>query len=114
VSVRLLLDENLSPRLVPLLASLYPGSSHVHAAGLSSASDLDIWNFAAANGLTIVTKDRDFQEFSLDLGHPPKVIAITAGNCSTRRVETMLRSQAIRISQFVAGDLRSLLIITDR
>jgi len=30
--------------------------------------------------------------------------SITAGNCSTRRVETMLRSQAIRIGQFVADD----------
>ena len=60
-----------------MLGNLYPESVHVSAAGLTSASDLRIWNFSLENGLVIVTKDRDFQEFSLDMGHPPKVIAIT-------------------------------------
>ena len=70
-----------------MLADLYPDSLHASTAGLSSAPDLHVWNFALENGLVIVTKDRDFQGFSLDLGHPPKVIAITTGNCSTRRIQ---------------------------
>jgi len=31
--VKLLFDENLSPRLVQLLANEYPGSAHVHGVG---------------------------------------------------------------------------------
>ncbi len=37
--MRLLLDQNLSPRLVPLLADLFPGSSHVKTVDLDCASD---------------------------------------------------------------------------
>jgi len=94
-----------------MLADLYPDALHVSTAGLSSASDLDIWNFASANGLVVVTKDRDFQEFSLDMGHPPKVIAITIGNCSTRRIEGLLRTQAVLITHFIEDETRSLLIL---
>jgi predicted nuclease of predicted toxin-antitoxin system len=111
VTVRLLFDENISPRLVTLLASLYPGSLHVSTAGFTSASDLDMWSFAAANELVIVTKDHDFQEFSLDMGHPPKVIAVATGNCSTRRIKDILRTQAIRINHFGEDETRALLLL---
>jgi len=111
VTVRLLLDENISPRLAPLLADPYPEPVHVSTANLTSVSDLRIWNFSLENGLVIVTKDRDFQEFSLDMGHPPKVIAITTGNCSTRRIEDLLRTQVIRINNFIEDKSRALLIL---
>jgi predicted nuclease of predicted toxin-antitoxin system len=37
--MRLLLDQNLSPRLNELLADLFPGSMHVKDVGLESATD---------------------------------------------------------------------------
>jgi uncharacterized protein DUF5615 len=37
--VKLLFDENLSPRLAETLAGIYPSCAHVHACGLGSASD---------------------------------------------------------------------------
>jgi hypothetical protein len=37
--MKLLLDENLSRRLVPFLQSDFPGSSHVALLGLEQASD---------------------------------------------------------------------------
>ena len=44
----LLLDQNLSPRLVPALADLFPGSAHVRDVGLAAASDDDeVWRYAA-------------------------------------------------------------------
>ncbi len=45
------------------------------------------------------------------MGHPPKVIAITTGNCSNRRIEGLLRIQAIRINDFMEDDTRALLIL---
>ncbi len=68
MSVRLLFDENIAPSLVEALDDLYPGSRHVEQAGLTSASDFQIWEFAKDNGFIIVTKDKDFREFSLDIG----------------------------------------------
>jgi predicted nuclease of predicted toxin-antitoxin system len=60
--VKLLLDENLSPRLVALIGDQYPGSNHVEDCGLLAASDEQVWRFALKNGFAIVTKDSDFSE----------------------------------------------------
>lgn len=55
--MKLLFDENLSPRLVGALANIYPGSAHVHECGLGSGDDAAIWQYAKDNGFTIVSKD---------------------------------------------------------
>lgn len=58
--VRLLLDENISRRLVPALQSAYPGTTQVAIAGLERASDREIWDYAKNGDYVIVTKDEDF------------------------------------------------------
>ena len=67
--MKLLFDENLSPRLPRALADLYPDSAHVHECGLGSADDARIWDYAKQNGFTIVSKDSDFQDRSVLHGH---------------------------------------------
>jgi predicted nuclease of predicted toxin-antitoxin system len=47
--VKLLFDQNLSPRLVSLLADLFPNSNHVFPLGLDTIDDSEIWEFAKAN-----------------------------------------------------------------
>lgn len=59
--MKLLFDENPSPRLAARLADLLPGSTHVHSCGLGSEVDLVIWRYAALHGFTIVSKDLDFK-----------------------------------------------------
>jgi hypothetical protein len=66
----LLFDENLAARLVAELAALYPGCAHVGDRGLTSASDRVIWQYGRDHGLVIVTKDKDFQRFSILYGPP--------------------------------------------
>ena len=58
--MNLLLDENLSPRLLQRLASLFPGLIHVRDVWLKQASDETIWEWAKMNSYTIVTSDADF------------------------------------------------------
>ena len=58
--MKLLFDENLSPKLVPLLADLFPGSIHVRDVGLKSAADPLVWRYAAEHGLTTLPKTRIF------------------------------------------------------
>jgi predicted nuclease of predicted toxin-antitoxin system len=72
--MKLLLDENLSRRLVPFLQHDYPGSSRVVLLGLESASDTKVWQAAKDQDFVIVTRDADFEELSLVWGQPPKVI----------------------------------------
>lgn len=55
MSIRLLLDENLSERLLPLLSDRFPESRHVRLLGLGGADDLTIWDRARADGDLLVT-----------------------------------------------------------
>jgi predicted nuclease of predicted toxin-antitoxin system len=109
--VKLLFDENLSPRLPAVLADVYPGSTHVHQRGLGSADDSTIWQYAKNNGLTIVSKDSDFQDRSVLYGHPPKLIWLRATNCSTGEIESLLRTAVRTIKQFVEEDEESCLVL---
>ena len=89
--MKLLFDENLSPRLVDLLSDIFPDSTHVRNVGLASASDGEVWIFAAENRFAIVSKDADFHQRSFLLENAPKVIWIQVGNCSTVQLERVLR-----------------------
>ena len=100
--MRLLLDENLSVRLVDLLSESYPGSSHVTAEGLAGAPDEALWAHAARHGFALVTKDEDFHRLSVLRGAPPKVIWIRLGNCATADVARLLLFRAAQIADFVA------------
>ncbi len=44
--MKLLFDQNLSPRLVTRLADLFADSSHVQTEGLDCASDDQVWEHA--------------------------------------------------------------------
>ncbi len=89
--MKLLFDQNLSPRLIQRLSDLYPGSDHVFSIGLDQASDGEVWNYARERGFTLATQDADFSEMSEVRGFPPKVIWIRRGNCSTGQIESILR-----------------------
>jgi predicted nuclease of predicted toxin-antitoxin system len=99
--LKILLDENLSPRLVELLSDLYPGSAHVHQCGLGSSDDSTIWDYARTNGFTIVSKDSDFEERSILLGCPPKVILLRASNCTSKEIAVLLRTAFSQIDHFI-------------
>jgi predicted nuclease of predicted toxin-antitoxin system len=109
--MKLLFDENLSPRLVARLAAEFPGSAHVRDLGMAAAGDPVIWAFAAANGFVIVSKDTDFQHRALLFGFPPKVIWIRLGNCSTATVVNLLRSRLADIQAFEADPTASFLAL---
>jgi predicted nuclease of predicted toxin-antitoxin system len=106
--VKLLLDENLSPRPIDLTSDLYPGSAHVHQCGLGSANDAAVWEHAKANGFTIVSKDSDFEVRSVLLGSPPKIVWVRAGNLE---VEHLLRAAFVMVKQFIQEGAETCLIL---
>ncbi len=110
--MRLLFDQNLSHRLVTLLASEYPGSVHVRDVGLNAADDLAIWQFAAQQELVIVSKDSDFQQRALLHGHPPKVVWLRLGNCTTAAIVALLRARQPDLLVFEADATASLLVLS--
>jgi predicted nuclease of predicted toxin-antitoxin system len=98
--MRLLFDQNLSPKLVNRLADLFPGSSHVQSIGLDCADDDQVWEYARLNGFAIVTKDADYNNLSVLRGCPPKVIWLQLGNCTTSQVEAVFRAHFAAIEAF--------------
>ena len=77
--MKLLFDENLSPKLPRILAVDFLGSMHVRDCGLKGFPDEDVWEYARNNGFTIVSKDSDFYQRSLLYGHPPKLVWLRIG-----------------------------------
>lgn len=72
--------------------ALYPGAIHVRDVGLQSADDEVDWSYALQYALMIVFKDSDFRQHSFLFAHPPKVIWIRRGNCSTTEMAALLRA----------------------
>jgi predicted nuclease of predicted toxin-antitoxin system len=109
--MKLLVDENLSPRLPSRLAGLFPASTHVRDVGLQAADDPSVWEYARLNGYLIVSKDADMHDRSLLFGNPPKVIWLRLGNCSTAQVENLLRREFEAIEAFYEDNTVSLLAL---
>ena len=89
--MKLLLDANLSWRSTSVLSDHFGECVHVNKTELPKpAKDTEIWNYAAANGYSIVTQDSDFLNLFEARGFPPKVILLRAGNMDRRMAEEIL------------------------
>lgn len=63
-----------------------------------------MWDYAAAGGYVLVTKDEDFHHLSVVRGPPPKVVWIRLGNCATADVARLLRLRHEDLTRFVAHE----------
>ncbi len=110
--MKLLIDANLSYRLVKKLKSYYPQCIYVSSLDLDRpAKDIDIWNWAKKNNYIIVTNDEDFENLSDLNGFPPKIILLKTGNQSTNFIADVLINKSKVIDKFVKNDELGLLEI---
>ncbi len=100
--MKLLLDQNLSHRLLDELESLFPDSTQTRLVGMERAEDTAIWQYAKEYDFTIVTKDSDFHEYSVLYGPPPKVIWLRCGNTSTEYLRGVLMQNHSDIEAFLS------------
>ena len=110
--MKLLFDENLSHKLVRLLADLFPDSIHVRDVGLKAADDPSVWEYAKDNNLMLVSKDSDMHQRSFVFGSPPKVVWVRLGNCSTADVEKLLRGHFAAVKTFYEDPYASFLSLS--
>jgi predicted nuclease of predicted toxin-antitoxin system len=59
----------------------------------------------------IVSKDVDFQQRAFLYGHPPKVVWLRLGNCSTATVVALLHRRSADIAAFGADPALSFLAL---
>ncbi len=109
--MKLLFDQNLSPKLVNRLADLFPNSRHVQSENLDCADDNQVWEHARLNGFAIVSKDEDYNNLSVLRGTPPKVLWIQLGNCTTAQVEALFRARFADIKAFEKDPLVGTLVL---
>ena len=89
--MKLLFDENLSPKLPRLVAASFPESQHVRDTGLTGLGDDNIWTFAKSNGFVVISKDKDFYQRALLYGAPPKFIWLCLGNCTRNDLLSLIQ-----------------------
>ncbi len=112
--MKLLLDENLSRRLIPFLLEAYPESTQVALCGLASATDLKIWPYALLYRYIIMTRDADFEELSLVCGHPPQAIWLKSRNQSRPATLRILLENKDLIRNALMAEKRACVEITAR
>jgi len=62
--VKLLFDQNISPRILKSLPTELSESRQVRFVGLEDCGDYEIFEFARTDGFTIVTFDSDFVDLN--------------------------------------------------
>ena len=98
--MKLLFDNNLSGKLTEVIQPYFPESKHVVDLGVSHFDDKEIWEFAKDGSYSIVTKDRDFYYLATTLGHPPKIIWLTVGNCRNKMILELLLKTSMKFLNF--------------
>ena len=109
--MRLLLDQNISRKLLDVLEENFPDSNHVANLNLERALDSEIWEYARENDFIIVTQDSDFADRVVLFGYPPKVVWLRTGNVSRAYLEHTLRKEHELITAFGADDSKGCLVI---
>ena len=112
--MKLLLDENLSDRIIARIFDLFPGSTHVKNETLTHADDNVIADWAKQRGFAIISKDTGFYQTSVAFGTPPKFIWLRVGNCPTALIVDLLRSQHALISEFISNETETVLVLERR
>lgn len=110
--MKLLLDANISWRLVTKLTAFFEKCLHVDNTGLPIPPlDTAIWNFALVHDYMIVTNDEDFMNLLNVNGYPPKVVLLRTGNQSTKYLGELITKHIADIEMLYSSEEYGLLEI---
>jgi len=102
--MKLLVDMNLSPRWVGLLAGVGFEAVHWSTVGAMNATDTEIMRYALANDFVVLTHDLDFSAIlAATHGEKPSVVQIRADDVSPdvigQQVVLALRQMAAELAE---------------
>jgi len=102
--MKLIVDMNLSPRWVGVLAAAGFETAHWSTLGAANASDAQIMAYANATGHVILTHDLDFSAIlAANRGKKPSVVQIRSDNVSPDvigdQIITALRQMASELEE---------------
>lgn len=102
--MKLLFDQNISPKILKKLSDDFTECKQVRFVGLENSSDIDIFQYAKKNGYSIVTFDADFIDLNALHGVPPKVIYLNTGNLTTQSVSELLFQNLLIIQHYLSAE----------
>ena len=103
--MRILVDQNISHRIIPKLKNIFDEIFHVKEFELIYASDLEIFKFAKNNKFdAVITLDVDFQNILYEQSLPPKIIWLRTGNCPTSALVDILVRNSDIIKNFIVEE----------
>jgi predicted nuclease of predicted toxin-antitoxin system len=107
--MKLLVDMNLSPRWVKLLADADIEAVHWSSIGAANARDVDIMGFARVEGYVVLTHDLDFGAIlAATHGNKPSVVQIRSEEVSP----DIIGKQVVAVLQQTAVDLEQGALVT--
>jgi predicted nuclease of predicted toxin-antitoxin system len=100
MTIRLIIDENISWRLKKLLPDweILPSNEIKTDIRLT---DRMIWQFAKTNNYVILTFDGDFSELQNLYSFPPKIIWLRTGNVKTNEIAALISILQEEIVKFI-------------
>lgn len=110
--MKILLDANISWKLIELIKHIFPDCFHADDIGLVfPAKDYEIWQYAKENNCIIITKDSDFVSLLEIKGYPPKIILLKTGNCRNKELAEVIIKAEKDIKDFVLSEYGLLEIV---
>lgn len=109
MATKYLIDVNL-----PRFFSTWNNESFIHQYDLGDEwADIQIWNYAKENNLTIITKDGDFSTKMILHTPPPKVVHIRLGNMKMKQFHDVISNLWPQIAE-LNEDYKLINVFSDR
>jgi predicted nuclease of predicted toxin-antitoxin system len=102
--LKLLVDAQLPPILAEWLRDRGLAATHLGELGLLAASDGEIWDLAVREGYVLVTKDRDFVEWSRHRTPRARVLWVRFGNMRRDVLLARMEGALDDLRQALEGD----------
>ena len=103
--MRVLIDQNISFRIIARLETHFSNISHVKDHDLVDASDVVIFKYAKENDIiAILTLDEDFDNIQLVHKSPPKIIRLRIGNSTITEQAAVLIAKYSIIERFLSQE----------
>lgn len=104
--MKLLIDENLSPKLVEWAAAEGIYAQSVIHAGLAGAEDSQVWQYAFQHDQVVVTTNvADFMNLAAGIELHPGVIALRESGLSRGEQWIRLNTALAYIEEYLGGEL---------
>ncbi|UTW66119.1 DUF5615 family PIN-like protein [bacterium SCSIO 12643] len=109
--MKLLIDQNISKRIIDSISDIFPGSLHITGTQLSNYSDLEVWNYALKNDFILISTDPEVFDRCVLSEDSPKTVFVFSEIMTTNKMEWALRINQEDIERFYNEDPASCLRI---